>query len=86
MLLYGFRRQTQTAQKITNSISGKNQVASKILHVAILATQLYELVLVLEHASVVTVSGAIMLLAIITASKTGTEDYITDSRRNNVSR
>ncbi len=86
MLLYGFRRQTQTAQKITNRISSQNQFVPKILHVAIVATQLYELVLVVEHASFVTLSGAIMLFAIVTASRTGTEEYITDSRQNKISR
>ncbi len=74
MLLFGFRHQTKTMQSVAKHIPGKAYLP-KTLHVAIVATQLYELVLVVEHASLVTLVAAIFLLAVISASKSGTEEH-----------
>jgi len=73
MLLFGFRHQRLAAGKIAKRISGKTPLLPKALHVAIIATQLYELVLVVEHASLITLAAGVMLLAIVTATKSGTE-------------
>lgn len=74
ILLFGFRHQTKTMQNVAKHIPGKAYLP-KAVHVTIVATQLYELVLVVEHASLVTLVAAVFLLAIIGATKSGTEEH-----------
>lgn len=77
MLGFGLRHQTQMARKITKRLAGRKPLLPKAVHVLIIATQLYELMLVIEHASLVTLAAALLLLAVVTASKSGTEDHTT---------
>lgn len=74
MLLFGFRHQKMMTEKLAKRIPGKAYLP-KAVHVAIVATQLYELVLVVEHVSLVTLVAAVFLLAVISASKSGTEEH-----------
>ena len=79
MLAFGFRHQTKTMQKVAKRIPGKAYLP-KTVHVLIVATQLYELVLVVEHASFATIAAAVFLLAVVMGSRSGTEDYLADFR------
>lgn len=70
---FGLRHQKLMMDKVAKRISGKAYLP-KALHMAIIATQLYELVLVVEHASLVTLSAALLLLAVVLGANSGTED------------
>ena len=76
MLLFGFKHQAKMADVMKKRIPGKKPLIPKAVHVLIITTQLYELMLVIEHASLPTIAGALLLLAILVASKTGTEDHL----------
>ena len=75
MFVFGYRHQTKMMRSVAKRIPGKAYLP-RALHVAIIATQLYELVLVVEHASLVTLAAGVMLLAIVTATKSGTEGRV----------
>ena len=51
----------------------KRQVFPSAITALVMAAQLSELIKALEHADIVHVSGAVMLLGVLVASKSGTE-------------
>lgn len=85
MLLFGFRAQKRFSRQLAKHIPRKIHLL-KAVHVLIIATQLYELVLVVEHVSLLTLAAALILLAVLTASQSGTEDYAADFHRGDKSR
>lgn len=62
----------KTKAVILKQIASK-RVLPKTISLLIIAAQATELVRVIEHASIVNVSAALLLLAIVVASASGTE-------------
>ena len=66
-------RESQKLHGFLEKRAGKSQVVPKAITMLIMTAQVSELVKVVEHVSIVNVSAALMLLAIIIATKSGTE-------------
>jgi hypothetical protein len=81
MLGYNFINQKKTVANLTTLLpTQKSQLIPKALHAVLLATQFYELILVVEHASIVTISSALFLLAILSANRQGTEEFAVNTK------
>jgi hypothetical protein len=65
---------TNKLHRFLNKRAMGTQVVPKAITMLVMTAQVSELVKVVEHVSIVNVSAALMLLAIIIATKSGTEN------------
>ena len=66
------KKQTNNLHKALSKLP-RNDVLPKAITMLVLTAQVSELVRVVQHLDIVTVSAALMLLVIIVATKQGTE-------------
>ncbi len=69
-------RNSQRLRQSLKSFSGKTQVLPQMIGLLIIAAQVSELVKMFEHISIVNVTAALLTLAIVTATKSGTGDEL----------
>ena len=65
-------KETSHVQKLISGYSAPTKLLPKAVSLLIVSAQLSELVNVVEHTTVVHVSAALLLLAIVVATKSGT--------------
>jgi hypothetical protein len=75
ILFVGFKATKATNHKVLQK-TGRLTLASRAVSMLVLVAQATELVRVVEHASIVTVTAALLLLAVIVASKSGTNSEL----------
>lgn len=73
IIILAAARESKNTQALLKKYSGKVTALPKAISVLVLTAQLSELLKMLDHATIVNVTGSLFLLAILAAAKSGTE-------------